>query len=313
MVILLKHNEVTVRVPATTGNLGSGFDSMGMALTLWNHIKIQHGGPSSVKIHGEGACEIRTDKENLIFKAIGRIFQEAGTPVPEIQIESWQEVPLSRGLGSSACAIVGSMFAANALLDYVIPEQRLLQLAVEMEGHPDQVAAALLGGLCIVVLDGSVPQVAKIPVPDDLQCVVFIPDFKMDTKKARAVLHNQVEREDVVFNIGRASLLVAGLATKHYEYLRLATQDRLHQPAREQVFPGMKQLFRSALNAGALGVFLSGAGSSVVALTSKSERRAMTLGYEMADAADKAGLPGRFLVLEPAANGAEVMNFGGMG
>lgn len=313
MKTLPKHNEVLVRVPATTGNLGPGFDSMGMALALWNHIKIQYGSPPSIKIHGEGAGEIRTDRDNLIFRAISRVFQEVGVPEPEFQIESWQEVPLSRGLGSSACAIIGSMVAANALLDRVIPEQRLLQLAIEMEGHPDQVAAALLGGLCISVLDGDVPQVAKIQVPDDLQCVVFVPDFKMDTKLARSVLAHHVEREDAVFNIGRASLLVAGLATGHHEYLRLATQDRLHQPAREQVFPPMKQLFRGALKAGALGVFLSGAGSSVVALTRKSERRAMTLGYEMADAADKSGLPGRFLILEPAAHGAEVVSFRGTG
>lgn len=305
-----QHGAVTIRVPATTANLGPGFDCMGMALSLWNRIRVRCDSPASVTVFGEGEGHLQRDKGNLIYRAAERLFQEAGVSETELQITAWQEVPLSRGLGSSACAIVGGMVAANALLDSVVPAPRILELAAEMEGHPDNVAPALLGGCCIVVSDDERIQAAQVPVPDGLQCVVFIPDWPLSTAKARSVLAAQVSRRDAVFNVGRAALLVAGMATGHTEYLRLATQDRLHQPAREKVFPAMKQLFASALKAGAHGVFLSGAGSSVVALTSKSGNRAMTIGYEMADAADKARLPGKFLVLEPVNVGAEVLALG---
>ena len=280
---------------------------MGMALGLWNHVQIRCEGPVGVTLLGEGEGYLQGDQRNLIYRAAERLLRAADVPPLAMQITAWQEVPLGRGLGSSACAIVGGMAAANALLDWAIPLPRVLELAAEMEGHPDNVAPALLGGCCVVVRDGDRLQVAPVPVPDGLQCVVFIPEVSLTTKKARSVLAAQVSRQDAVFNVGRTALLVAGLATNHAEYLRLATQDRLHQPARQRVFPGMKHLFDGALRAGAHGVFLSGSGTSVVALTSRSEHRAMTIGYEMADAADKARLPGKFLVLEPALTGAALV------
>jgi homoserine kinase len=305
-----RYNTVTVQVPATTANLGPGFDCLGMALSQWNRVRIQRRGPPDVAIHGEGEGHLRRDKHNLIYRAAQRLFQEAEAPDAELQITAWQEVPLSRGLGSSACAIVAGLVGANALLDYPLGSPRILELAVEMEGHPDNVAAALMGGCCIALTDGERVHAAQVPVPDDLQCVVFIPEQPMTTRSARAVLPYEVSRQDAVFNIGRTALLIAGLATGHTEYLAWATQDRLHQTARQQVFPAMKHLFDNALKAGALGVFLSGAGSSVVALTRKSEHRAMTIGLEMADAADKARLPGSFVVLEPTSTGAEVLALG---
>ena len=302
-----QQQSVTVRVPATTANLGPGFDSLGLALSLWNRIRVQRGRTMGVTVHGQGEGHLRRDKSNLIYRAALRVFQEVGEREVPLRIEAWQDVPLSRGLGSSACAIVGGLVAANALLGSPLGLPRLLELATEMEGHPDNAAAALLGGCRIAVRDGDRVQAAPVPIPDDLQCVVFVPMQPMPTRKARAVLAPQVSRADAVFNVGRAALLVAGLATGHLEYLELATQDRLHQPARAQVFPAMKQLFANALKAGAHGVFLSGAGSSVVALTRRSEHRAMTIGYEMADAADKSRVPGDFMVLEPTATGAEVL------
>ena len=304
------HHTVTVRVPATTANLGPGFDCLGMALSLWNRVRIRWGGPAGVTVHGEGEGHLRRDKSNLVYRAAQRLLREAGVPETELQIVTWQDVPLSRGLGSSACAIVGGLVAANAMMGYPVPLPHVLDLATEMEGHPDNVAAALLGGCCVALQDEERIHAAQVPLPDDLQCVVFIPEQRMPTKRAREVLPSTVSRQDAVFNIGRTGLLVAGLATGHLEYLRMATQDRLHQPDRQRVFPPMKQLFANALSAGADGVFLSGAGSSVVALTRKSEHRAMTIGYEMADAADKARLPGEFVILDPAPSGAMVLALG---
>ena len=301
------HQAVTVRVPATTANLGPGFDTLGLALSMWNRVHLQWGGPAQVTVHGEGAGHLGTDERNLTYRAAQRLLDEVGVAAGGLRITSWHEVPLARGLGSSACAIVGGLAAANALLDSPVPPPRLLELAAELEGHPDNVAAALLGGCCIVVREGSKLLAAPVPLPPGLQCVVFIPDQPLATKRAREVLAPQVSREDAVFNIGRAALLVAGLATGHPEYLRVATQDRLHQPARQRVFTPMKHIFENALKAGAHGVFLSGAGSSVTALTMESEHRAATIGYEMADAADKARVPGTFRVLEPSPTGVETL------
>ena len=302
-----RHETATVRVPATTANLGPGFDSLGMALGLWNRVHIRWGGPPGVTVHGQGEGRLSTDERNLTYRAAQRLLEEVGIPASPLGITAWQEVPLSRGLGSSACAVVGGLAAANALLDDPVPAPRLLELAAEMEGHPDNVAPALLGGCCIVVMDGTQIHAAPVPLPPDLQCVVYIPDQPMPTRQARSVLSATVSRKDAVFNIGRTALLVAGLATGHPEYLRLATQDSLHQPARQRLFPAMKQIFANALKAGARGVFLSGAGSSVLALTTRPENRAMTIGYEMADAADKARVPGTFRVLDPAATGVETV------
>jgi homoserine kinase len=311
----LSHHSVTVRVPATTANMGPGFDSLGLALSRWNRIQIEVGKPFGVKIHGEGAGHLRSDKSNLIYRAALRLLSAVGAPEMDLRITAWQEVPLSRGLGSSACAIVGGLVAANALLDFPLTPPRYRDGPPCRWRSPASVAATLVGGCCIAVDDPQRleerVQVAQVPLPDDLQCVVFIPERHMPTQKARGILGSQVSRQDAVFNIGRTALLVAGLSTNRPELLGLATQDRLHQSARQQVFPAMKQLFAGALKAGAYGVFLSGAGSSVVALTSKSEHRAMTIGYEMADAADKLRLPGEFVVLEPDLTGAEVLAIDG--
>ena len=307
------NDHVAIRVPATTANLGPGFDCLGMALSLWNHLRISWTARPTVEIHGEGAAHLRVDDRNLMYRAALRVIDEVGRQAlpgdrQHLRIESWQEVPLSRGLGSSSCAIAGGMYGANALLGYPLSPHRLLELATAMEGHPDNVAPALMGGITIAVLDGDSVQAAPVPLPAELQCVVFIPETPMPTRKARAVLEAEVSRTDAVFNVGRTALLVASLALDRPEYLRLATQDRLHQPARQGVFREMKVLFDNALKAGAHGVFLSGAGSSVIALTRRGENRAFTIGYEMADAADKSRLPGTFRVLDPSPTGAEAID-----
>ena len=296
---------VTIRVPATTANLGPGFDCLGMALSLWNTARVGWASAPTLTLHGLGAEHLRRDASNLMYRAAERVLAETGNAGRSLSIEAWQEIPLSRGLGSSSAAIVGGLYAANALLDYPLSPHRLLELATEIEGHPDNVAPALMGGMSIVVADGDTVHAAPVPLPDDLQCVVYIPDAPMPTHEARSVLAAEVPRADAVFNAGRTALLVASLALDRPEYLRLATQDRLHQPQRQGVFRQMKVIFDHALAAGARGVFLSGAGSSVVALTKEDEHRAFTIGYEMADAGDKSGLTGTFQVLKPAARGAE--------
>ena len=305
------HRSVMVRVPATTANLGPGFDSLGMALSLWNRVRVNVGSPPEVLVHGNGAGYLRSDRSNLTYRAAQQLFAETGMPPFELRMESWHEVPLSRGLGSSACAIVAGLVAANALLDFPLPPPALLDVATAMEGHPDNVAAALVGGCCIATVGPSGArqrvQAAQVPLTRRLRCVLFVPEQRTTTGEARATLTRCIPREDAVFNIGRVALLVAGLATDRPELLATATEDRLHQLARTGAFPAMPHLIRSALGAGADGAFLSGSGPSIVALTDTSKHRAMTIGYEMADMAAKLGVAGEVMVLEPDHEGTVVL------
>ena len=307
---MVEHQKVVVRVPATTANLGPGFDSLGMALSLWNHISMEVSEQVSVRINGQGDGELPTGEDNLMYVAASRLMAEANASNIKLEITAAQEVPIGRGLGSSACAIIGGMVAANALLGFPVDSPKILKLASEMEGHSDNVSAALLGGCCIAVGDGEKIQAAQIPVSEDLQCVVFIPETPMATKAARGILADRISRDDASFNISRTALLIAGLALHRHEYLAWGTEDRIHQDSRMHLFPAMKQLFANALKAGARGVFLSGAGSSVVALTTRGENRAMTIGLEMSDAADKLRVPGSFLILEPTPVGVEILTLG---
>ena len=199
---------------------------------------------------------------------------------------------------------MGGLVAGNEVCDRPLTGHRLLELAVSFEGHPDNVAPALLGGCRIVVADEGGLTAASVPVPEGLKAVLFIPDVPMPTDQARGLLSDTVRREDAVYNIGRAALLVRALATSDMTHMATATEDRLHQPERQTIFPAMKNIIRAAIGAGAAGAFLSGSGSSVLAL---AEDRELTIGYEMADAAAKSGIGGAVKVTCPTARGAHVV------
>lgn len=300
-----RHNmtHVEVNVPATTANLGPGFDCLGMALDVWNTFRFEESNAPSMTIAGEGvAGRLHADRSNLVYRSAERYFQELGKPVPSMAVTCWNRIPLARGMGSSSSAIVGGLLGAAAISGQRQPDLDLVwKLAVDIEGHPDNVTPAIFGGCQIVVKDESKLLRSDVPYPADLRAVLFIPEAPMPTAQARGVLPARVSREDAVYNIGRAALLVNALATGKLEHLRVATQDRLHQPARQTLMPAMRLLFRAALDAGALGVFLSGAGSSVLAFT---RGREFTVAYELRDMADKAQLPGDAKITSPSAKGA---------
>ena len=295
---------INVRVPATTANLGPGFDCLGMALDMWNHVQFQLEKDPGVHVVGQGAGYLSTDRDNLVYRAAERYFQETGAAMSSFSITCQNEIPLARGLGSSSAAIVGGLLGASAMAGDASPDLGLLwKLAVAMEGHPDNVTPALFGGCQVVVRDQDTLVRAAVSLPENLQAILFIPDEPMPTVQARDILPPQVSREDAVYNIGRIALLVNALTMGRVEDLRIATQDKLHQPARQQLFPVMRSLFDSALGAGALGVFLSGAGSTVLALTRGKET---TIAHEMADTANKAGVQGEVKITKPSAQGAHV-------
>ena len=299
-------SRVVVKVPATAANMGPGFDCLGMALDIWNSVEVAVG-PSGFSIRGEGEDQLRSGPSNLVYKSFRIPFQESGRPVPDVTIACENRIPLGRGLGSSSAAALGGLVAGNEVCGRPLSQQELLEAAVRKEGHPDNVCPALLGGCQIAVWQGSQLVTSAVPIPDELRAVLFVPDIPMPTQQARSLLSSKVSRQDAVYNIGRAALLVNAFAEGDLAQLAVATEDRLHQPARQALFPAMKNVFRAALNAGALGVFLSGAGSSVLALT---KGREMTIGYEMADAAAKSGVGGTFKVTRPTNRGAHVLPSG---
>ena len=301
---------VRVKAPATTANMGPGYDCLGMALDVWNTIEIEvlDSGEPVVEVTGEGAGELGTGRDNLVYRSMEFLFQDAEQEMPLVRIRCDNAIPLARGMGSSAAAIAGGLVAANAICSQDYTPHDLLEMAATIEGHPDNVAAAVLGGMQLVISDkteeGSRLYTVPINVPPELHAVVFVPQVRIATEDARAVLPEKVTVADAVHNMGRVGLLVASMATNHPEYLAIATQDLLHQPYRQPLFPAMKVIFKAALDAGALGVFLSGSGSTVLALT---QGREMTVAYEMAEAARQASVEGSVSVTQPTVRGAHLI------
>ena len=299
---------VEVRAPATTANLGPGYDCLGMALDIWNRLTVSTlpaGSTPTVQVNGEGEGELAGDTDNLTYRAMAFLYDEADTPIPPLELVCQNGIPLSRGMGSSAAAIAGGLVAANALLDEPFSANDLLEMAATIEGHPDNVAAAVHGGLRLVVMEDNQIYTAPIRIPAELQAVLFIPENRIATVDARRVLPAEISVADAVYNMSRAALLVAAMEGNRPEYLKIATQDRLHQPYRETIFPPMKVIFAAARDAGALGVFLSGSGSAIMALT---QERAMTVAYEMFDAARLCGVEGRVEVTTPTELGAHLVS-----
>mgnify|MGYP001176289095 CR=1 FL=1 len=309
--------KVSVRVPATTANMGPGFDCLGLALDIWSELSVERG-PFSVTMNGEGgvADSMPLDRTNLVVIAAEAAFEAAGKSVPELMYRSGNGIPYSRGLGSSSAAIVAGLLAGTALAEVAFEQEHLIKLAADLDGHPDNVAPAILGGMCVGVqteLDAELdvdPRPGRwitnrIKLPDDLQAVIFVPEVEGPTREARALLSHEVSRADAVFNAGRTALMVSAFASGNYDLLRYASEDRLHQPARSTVYPAMNRLIESSYAGGAHAAFLSGAGPSVVALTTSRE---MTVIYEMHEAARQHNLPGKTIVARPAATGAYVVN-----
>ena len=299
---------IRVAAPATTANLGPGYDCLGMALDIWNTIEVESlpsGETPSVGVSGEGAGELEEDTGNLVYRSIEFLFRELGRPVPPVRVRCDNRIPLARGLGSSAAAIAGGLAAANALADGEFSSRDLLEMAATIEGHPDNVAAAVMGGLQLVVTEESTLYTVPVSIPAEIHAVVYIPDLRIATADARAVLPRELSVADAVHNMSRVAMLVAGMATNRPEYLSVATQDKLHQPYRQPLFPAMKLLMKAAMDAGALGAFLSGSGSTVLALT---RGREMTVAYEMAEAARQAAVEGTVKVTQPTSLGAYLVS-----
>lgn len=267
---------VTFKIPATSANIGSGFDSLGLALDLYNEIHIYENENSKkieFEITGEGENEISKDN-NMILDAMKLVYKKLKVkPEKGYIIKCINRIPLSRGLGSSSAAIIGGLLSANYILGNKLSlENDILNMAVQLEGHPDNVSPAILGGIISgVVRKNEDFKYVKINTPKNLKAIVAIPNFHLSTEKARNALPKEISFKDAIFNISRAALLTSALSSNKLDLLEVATDDKLHQDYRAKFIPGLKELFKEAKKAGAYSVTISGAGSSILALVKNDE------------------------------------------
>jgi homoserine kinase len=267
--------KVTVKVPATSANLGPGFDTLGMALSFYDELQVEAvaGTDVFVDVHGEGQGEVPTNADNLVVQSIAHTFKKFGIPMPGLKLRAHNIIPHGRGMGSSGAAVVSGIVAAKGLLDGIvkISDKDLLDLATELEGHPDNVAPALFGGLTIAWEDESGPHHKKLFVHRGVSPLELVPNFKMSTALARSLQPQSVPHDDAVFNVSRSALLIAAL-TQSPELLMAATEDRLHQDYRASAMPETNALVQMMREHGHAAV-VSGAGPSVLVLSSDPAQR----------------------------------------
>lgn len=296
---------ISVRVPATSANLGPGFDCLGMALDLHNTFKLFMHQPFAIEVAGESAERLPKTTDNVIVKAMHRVFRNVGiepSQMPSFALHVENQIPVSSGLGSSASAIVGGVVLGNSMVQLVRPElalhrDKLLAIATEIEGHPDNVAPALLGGGVLAFYDRAGLRTTPIPIPQDIRFVAATPNFALSTDMARRVLPTHYKRSDVVENVAQCARLMLALTKPDLDLLRGGLIDHLHEPYRRPLVPGADEVVTAAMEAGAYAVTLSGAGPTLLAWCRPDH--AVTIADEMTLAWLTAGTPCRALVLRP--------------
>ncbi|MDJ0756675.1 MAG: homoserine kinase [Ardenticatenaceae bacterium] len=298
-------SSVTISVPATSANLGPGFDCLGLALSLRNTFEftVRPAG-YEIEVVGEGAHLIPRNASNLVIRAARTLCKYTGRDLPGLSLKQNSLVPVASGMGSSSTALIAGLLGANEILETGLSREEILALAIDMEGHPDNVAPALYGGLVLspIADEGQPLIVEHIEIPSQ-SVVIVLPDFQLLTSEARAVLPTMISRTDAIYNIGRLPLVIRALETKNYELLAAAMTDRLHQPYRMPLVPGMADAYEAALNAGAAAVTISGAGPSLIVFARDSQQKIIEA---MQQAYEAAGLKSRGWVLEIDGEGSKI-------
>ncbi len=301
--------KLAIEVPASTSNLGPGFDTLGMALNLCNRVRCETGGDGlTVAVRGEGADTLPADASNLVVRALDSAFDEVGQTRPPMHITIENNIPTSGGLGGSATAIVAGTMLANELLGGKLGRKdAILDRVADMEGHPDNVAPAVLGGFVTSSFDGQIVQTLRFDVPEHLVCVLAVPDLRSDTAALRAALPVSVPFADAVFNVGRTALLVGAFAQGRVDLLGRAMQDRIHEHVRTAQVPGYESVQDGAIGAGALACVLSGAGATVIAFCDERRKRQERVAEAMVAGFSSAGVSSRALAVRPRNAGATVV------
>lgn len=298
---------IDVRVPASTANLGAGFDCLGLALELYLNVRAtvvsKPGGRVTIRSRGvRGSSALpNVPEENLIFRAMRHTAERESFHLPLVRLAVQNDIPMASGLGSSAAATVAGVVLGFAVAGRPVLKEPALQYAAEVEGHTDNVAASLLGGLVVTFAreDGSILGVQK-RWPKMIRVVAVTPLFELATKKSRAVLPEMVERADAVHNLQRSALLVAALEERRYDLIWDALHDRLHQPYRQALIPGLEDILAIPKMPGLLGIALSGSGPSAIALATD---RFDAIGKEIGSRFEKNGLAATYQTLEVAQEG----------
>lgn len=288
---------VTVKVPATTANLGPGFDTLGMALSLFLEVEMGFSQDQTrLVFNGEGKEIIEKSKKNLVLEGAKRIFKEAGVIDPCLEIKINNSVPVGKGLGSSATALLGGMYAANSLLNKRFSREEIINWAVEIEGHPDNIVPAVVGGLTTAMVNNKKVLFQKIELLYDIDIIVAVPDFILPTTESRSVLPENIKISDFINSMQKTSYLLTSLAKQDFDNIQLAMQDIIFQEVRKKFIPGFDRVVKAATDAGAFGVALSGAGPSIIAL---SLDRGKNIGKSMHEAFACSGVESRILHLHP--------------
>jgi homoserine kinase len=310
----LDGHRLVVEVPASSANLGAGYDCLGVALALTNRVEVEVRGWSrgaiELTVDGEGRNELREDRDNRFVRGLEAALVKGRGPLPEDigwRISMDNTIPLARGLGSSAAATVAGVVAANALMGGPLTLEDQLRIATEIEGHPDNAAAALLGGFVVAAAVEGAVEAIRFEAPREVRAVLFIPELRLSTDEMRKALPKSVPLDDAVANLAAVAIGVAGMAAGRTDLLHRLTVDRLHEPYRAAVYPQLTRLVQAARDAGALGACLSGAGSTILAFADSMADIARVEGALSAVAADT-DLPGRMVVVEPRNQGAEVIS-----
>jgi len=318
----MERTKVVVRVPATSANMGPGFDAIGMAVDMWSEITVERSDKFEMVCEGEGSHDMPLDETNLVCSSLRVAFNKAGKAVPTLKYRLVNRIPYARGLGSSSAAIVGGLVAGCVLAGHRVPtwgSEELLNMAAEIEGHPDNVAPALYGGIQLGIHTGTRWMTERVNMPPGLQCVCFIPNTIGKTSTARGVLSDNITRKEAVFNIGRVAWLINALASNNIDQLRYGVEDALHQPQRgAAVYPHLYPIIEAAVEAGASAAYLSGAGPTVMAITSGAsgdiftqrakERVDQKVAQAMLAAAEKCATVGEVFITAPVEAGAVVVS-----
>jgi homoserine kinase len=260
---------IRIQVPATSANLGSGFDSLGIALNLYNQVWMEES--DTISITSKDDVPIPKDETNLIYWAAKSLYERCGHKLPGLKIIQLNNIPMARGLGSSSACIVAGILGANRMLGSPLSQKELTDLAAEIEGHPDNTTPAIEGGLVASAMEAGRVYSVSVPVSEKIRFVLFIPPFELKTEKARSVLPQQYSRDDAVYNLSRSALMTASLFSGKLENLRVAVQDKIHQPYRSGLIEHLDDVFRMSYELGSLGTYVSGAGPTIISMVSSNE------------------------------------------
>ena len=294
---------IRIEIPATSANLGSGFDSLGIALTMKNRVWMEES--DTLDISCTDGIQVPTDESNLIFWAAKHLYEICGKRLPGLKIIQENNIPMARGLGSSSACIVAGILGANRFMGNPLSHSDLINLAAKIEGHPDNTSPALSGGLVASAMEGERVYSVSVPVSEKIRFALLIPPFELKTEQARAALPKQYSREDAVYNLSRSGLMTASLFSGELHNLRVAVQDRIHQPYRSGLIENYDNVFRMSYELGSLGTYVSGAGPTIISMIDAES--AETFGKNcISHLSDKQITGWRVEILSAAPKGAEI-------